>query len=509
MTDATREIQKTYDDVPYYSFPYGQTTPEHLAAVAHVFGLDTPDVRTARVLELGCAAGGNLVPFAARNPGARVVGVDLSGIQIDDGRRRIERLQLTNIELLQQDLTTLTKDFGEFDYIIAHGVYSWVPEHVQDAILRISRENLSNDGIAYFGYKTYPGWKSREIVRDAMLLRAGDRQAGRERLSYGRGMVEFLQKHAKRETVLAHAIEQDAGMIRSFDAAYVIHDYLETMNAPCYFREFAARAVAHGLAYLGDAEPATMFAANYGSDVAKPLLDECGHDQVLLEQYLDFVTDRAFRRSLLVRKERAGEIAYQLQDARMRQLHVAALLKCADGAVRLDGEPQRFDAANGNLVVLDSSAAKLAAEALARAWPFTVSFDELHRIARTHVPEAEADADIDAQLITLFNTIVIRGVGRFRLQPVARRAENPSIDAVARDYPSDLPEGQAAHTFTAWHEPVVLDVVARYLLPHLDGSRTRADLLTMLTKAADDGTLAGDSETLAAELDRVLTLLCA
>src|ERR1700761_9070116 len=118
MTDKTREIQKNYDDVPYYSFPYVQTAPEHLAAVAHVFGLDAPDTRTARVLELGCAAGGNLIPFAVRNPSARAVGLDLSSIQIDDGRRRIERLQLDNIELLQQDLTTLTKDFGEFDYIV-------------------------------------------------------------------------------------------------------------------------------------------------------------------------------------------------------------------------------------------------------------------------------------------------------------------------------------------------------------------------------------------------------
>ncbi|WP_245253779.1 hypothetical protein [Paraburkholderia sp. LEh10] len=51
MTDATQQIQKNYDDCPYYSFPYHQSAPEHLAAVAHVFGLSAPDVRTARVLE--------------------------------------------------------------------------------------------------------------------------------------------------------------------------------------------------------------------------------------------------------------------------------------------------------------------------------------------------------------------------------------------------------------------------------------------------------------------------
>lgn len=512
MTDKTREIQKNYDDVPYYSFPYVQTAPEHLAAVAHVFGLDAPDTRTARVLELGCAAGGNLIPFAVRNPDARAVGLDLSSIQIDDGRRRIERLQLNNIELLQQDLTTLTKDFGEFDYIVCHGVYSWVPEPVQQAILRICRENLSPQGIAYFGYKTYPGWKSREIVRDAMLLRAGDLESGRERLAYGRGIVEFLQKHAKRNTVLAHAIEQDHEMIRTFDAAYVIHDYLESMNAPCYFREFVARADAHGLAYLADTDVTTMFAANYGSEIARLLLDECGHSQVLLEQYLDFVTDRAFRRSLLVRKERAGEIAYRLREERLRELHVAASLKCADGPIRLDGSPQRFEAASGDSVVFDSNAAKLAVDALARAWPFTMSFGELHRAMQAASP----DDDIDAQLVALFNSIVLRGLGRYRLQPVARCSKHPLVDKAARDYPADLPQGQAQHTFTAWHEPVVLDTVAKFLLPYLDGSHSRADLLALLARAVEEGTLTmpdidttSDSEALATELDRVLRAFCA
>jgi len=508
MTDATREIQKNYDDVPYYSFPYDQTAPEHLAAVAHIFGLDAPDTRTARVLELGCAAGGNLIPFAVRNPDARVVGLDLSSIQIADGRRRIERLQLKNIELLQQDLTALTKDFGEFDYIVCHGVYSWVPENVQQAILRICHENLSARGIAYFGYKTYPGWKSREIVRDAMLLRAGNRESGRERLAYGRGIIEFLHKHAKRNTVLAHAIEQDHELIRSFDAAYVIHDYLESMNAPCYFREFVACADAHGLAYLADTDVTTMFAANYGGEIERLLVDECGHSQVLLEQYLDFVTDRAFRRSLLVRKERAGEISYRLREERMRELHVAASLKCADDAIRLDGSPQRFEAASGDSVVLDSNAAKLAVDALSRAWPFTMSFDELRRAVQTGRP----DDDTDAQLVTLFNSIVLRGLGRYRVRPVARRSQNPLMDKAARDYPADLPEGQAHHTFTAWHEPAVLDPVAAYLLPYLDGSRMRADLLALLAQAVSDGALtidaSGNSEALAVELDRVMRLLC-
>jgi methyltransferase-like protein len=72
----------------------------------------------------------------------------------------------------------------------------------------------------------------------------------------------------------------------------------------------------HDLAYLADATPSTMFASNYGDNVAGPLLKECGHSQVLLDQYLDFVMNRAFRQSLLVHAERAPQIRYQLDRSR-------------------------------------------------------------------------------------------------------------------------------------------------------------------------------------------------
>ena len=520
MTDAIQQIQKNYDDCPYYSFPYHHSAPEHLAAVAYAFGLSAPDVRTARVLELGCAAGGNLIPFAVRNPQARAVGIDLSSTQVQDGCRRIERLQLGNVELLQKDLMSVTKTFGQFDYILCHGVYSWVPEAVQQAILNICRENLSADGIAYIGYKTYPGWKAHEIVRDAMLLRAHAQDEAHTRLAHGRGMLDFLHKHALRNSVLARAVEQDQETVQTYDAAYVIHDFLSPNNAPCYFKDFAARAESHGLAYLADAEPPLMFATNYGDEIARLLFSECGHSQVLLEQYLDFVSDRSFRRSLLVHKERAGDISYQMQHTRLRELHVAAQLECADGEVRIDDSPQRFGASNGSVVVFDTPVAKLAADALARAWPFTLGFEELHRMVQTSLPvSAEAGNDTEGQLVAFFNAIVVQGIGRYRVAPYVRQAENPCVEQSARDYPADLPQGQAVHTFNGWHEPVQLDPVAQYLLPHIDGSRTREALLALLKQGVAQGTLAIprkasavdalDDQALAAELDRVLALLCA
>ena len=518
------EIQQNYDDYPYYSLPYELSAPEHLAAVAHVFGLSAPDTRTARVLELGCAAGGNLIPFAVRNPDARAIGVDLSGVQVQEGRKRVKRLKLKNVELRQQDLMTLGEVDGQFDYIICHGVYSWVPPDVQQAILRVCRENLSADGIAYIAYKTYPGWKSREIVRDAMLLRARDRTSGRERLAYGRGMLDFLREHATKDSLLARAVERDHALISDADmgmSAYVAHDYLAPANAPCYLQDFAQRADDAGLAYLGDANLPSMFAFNYGDAVGRLLMEECGHSQVAIEQYLDFVCDRSFRASLLVHTARAGGIAYQVGHERLRALHVAASLSCANGEVHLDDSPQPFRAENGSTIAFDDAVAKAATVVLDDAWPFTMSFDALKRDTQTLLSPAMTldEAALNTRLERFISTLVVRGLGRFRLQPVTRGAGKPSLPAALRAYPALLPEGQLAHTVNPWHQPVQLDAAAQFLLPYIDGSRTRKELLGMLSKAVQDGALTlvqqaseGDAEEpraiLSQKLDQVLELLC-
>ena len=187
------QVRAEYDEVPYDSHAFPQSAPEQLAAIAYLFGLDSPDVSSARVLEIGCSTGGNLIPFAARHPQAHVVGIDLSQVQIDEGRRRVQALGLRNLELLQGDIAAMDlTELGQFDFIVSHGVYSWVPETVQDAILAAFQRLLAPEGVAYLSYNTYPGWKAKEIVRDAMLMRGAVGGTPTERLGYARGMISFL-----------------------------------------------------------------------------------------------------------------------------------------------------------------------------------------------------------------------------------------------------------------------------------------------------------------------------
>ena len=174
IDEAVDRLRADYDRTPYNSVSFPQSAPGQLAAVAHLFGLETPEVAGARVLEIGCAAGGNLIPFAAAHPNARVVGIDLSPAQIDQGAPDVEALGLGNLELLAGDIARMDlAALGQFDFVIAHGVYSWVPAEVQDALLSAFRRVLAPEGVAYMSYNVYPGWKSKEIARDAMLLASG------------------------------------------------------------------------------------------------------------------------------------------------------------------------------------------------------------------------------------------------------------------------------------------------------------------------------------------------
>src|ERR1700712_671865 len=194
MSDPIEQLRAAYDATPYTSNSFPQSAPGQLAAVAHLFGLEPPKVSTARVLEIGCAAGGNLIPFAAGHPRARVVGIDLSSVQIDDGRARVQALGIDNVELLAGDIARMDlAALGLFDFVIAHGVYSWVPAEVQDALLSAFRRCLAPDGIGYCSYNVYPGWKSKEILRDAMLLARGASTSPDDKARDARGMVDFLE----------------------------------------------------------------------------------------------------------------------------------------------------------------------------------------------------------------------------------------------------------------------------------------------------------------------------
>ena len=182
----------SYDQVPYASLAFPQTHPDRLATIARMFGLSPADVGRCRVLELGSASGGNLVPMAANLPDADFVGMDLSRRQVDEARRIIASLGLTNIRVEHASILDIDESWGTFDYVLCHGVYSWVDPPVQEKILQVCSANLALQGVAYVSYNTYPGWHMREAVRHMMRYHARQFEEPAEQIEQARALLTFL-----------------------------------------------------------------------------------------------------------------------------------------------------------------------------------------------------------------------------------------------------------------------------------------------------------------------------
>jgi methyltransferase-like protein/SAM-dependent methyltransferase len=483
---AVDEIRDSYDATPYVADSIPQSAPGRLAAVARLFGLPTPPLTTARVLEIGCGAAGNLIPFAATHPEASVVGIDLSEIAIDQGSRLVQAAGLSNVELIAGDIAAVDMAaLGQFDFVIAHGVYSWVPENVQDAILAITRESLSSDGVAYISYNVYPGWKSKEIVRDAMLFAARESGSAEQQVIDARGMVDFLEEVAPPSTPMARAVAEFRERDEGSEDSYLVHDELAGVNRPCYFSEMLQRAGAHGLAFLGEAQPELMFPANYGPKVAEHVARQCGDSQDLIEQYLDFAVDRAFRQTLFVHAARAAQVSHGLDRRNFERMHFATEMPVVDGPSRLDQSAQNYQMPSGALVSISDPALKVACEALTGRSPWTVSRAELVDAgsAQTGLPRDAVGERIDQ----LLEFLIVNGQTRYRVEAVAASAEvNESFRRIAE---FTVANGDDAYTFNVWHETVGLGALDAHALILADGTRGPEALAEALLELARSGRL--------------------
>ena len=495
MKPVNQDTKARYDDMPYSSYAYQYSAPEQLATVASLFGLPSGQVATARVLELGCGSGGNLIPFALRHPQARAVGVDISRVQIDEGKASIDRLALDNASLIEADLLDLDPaSLGEFDYIIAHGLYSWVPPEVQDAILALVSRCLAPEGVAYVSYNTYPGWKTKEIVRDAMLMHGGAQPTVDEQVGYGRSMLNFLKQTALKGGLTAAAVDECLPSIMNGPVDYVAHEYLAPHNRPCYFYEFVQRTGQHGLAYLGEAQPSTMLPSNYSQELSQQLYGALGGDQVRVEQYLDFAVSRVFRQTLLVHAKRAETLNWELDRKTLHAMHFAANLAPVDGSIRLDGQMQDFIAPPNTASISASlSGLKQAIDALARAWPGTVTREAMIRhAALTQGENDPVPPEVLSEAVDeLCERLALRGMAQVRLAPVEAMgpSDQPVVDPSVRRQVAALLPGRK-HVANVWHDSIEVTDIDRLLVPLMDGSLDRGGLVAAAAAAMREGRLA-------------------
>ena len=315
---ATDDMQQTiYKELGYKSYPFPFTTPAYLEAYGTLVGLNTPPAKTARVLELGATYGGNIISQAVHNPEATFVGIELSQDQVEKGNKIISDAKLDNVSLIQGDIMNFDETLGTFDYIIAHGFYSWISDEMKDKLLDIISHHLADNGIAYVSYNTYPGWHTMEEVRQLMLFanRGYDELTHKEKVLRGKTVGSLVGAQILNYDNLKERNSKFLGALRSVmqkDDYYVGHDHLEPHNDPCYFYQFNDHLKAHNLTYVCDADLTLSMVRTYDDSIADKLEKLAPNSQADQEQYLDFMLDTTFRKSIICKESAAKDISYDV-----------------------------------------------------------------------------------------------------------------------------------------------------------------------------------------------------
>lgn len=480
----------SHDELSFPSQSVPHAHPDRLASVARLFGLPAAPIATCRVLELGCGAGGNLIPMADRLPQATFVGIDSSQRQIETGRQAIADLGLTNIELKHQDLADVDASLGQFDYVICHGVFSSITAELQDKVLAIAKSHLAPRGVAYFSYNTYPGWHQRNVLRELAWNRTPADRPPNERAARARELFGFFSRTlAGDPSPAARLLRDEIDLVLAQNDSYLFQEFLASESQPIYFHEFASRAAANGLQYLGETAPPLMFPSNFGQLIEDQLMG-IGGDVISIEQHMDLLRNRGERQTLLCHDDIV--LTRFLSSASLEGLHLCGRIHPESVACDIRShEVERFVTASNSVIATPSPVVKTALFQLGSLWPQSIVFGDLVDRVADYLGTPGQRFEVSAQERRNLgdNLVQCMAMGLIDLHSdddafVTHISESPRASGLGR--------AQARSTNMVTnrrHESVTLDEVTQNLLPYLDGQHDRGALLQELSTAVSEGRL--------------------
>jgi SAM-dependent methyltransferase len=447
-----------------------------------------------RVLEVGCGDGANLVPMAYCLPASEFTGIDFAGDAIEAARALAGRADVANVRFETLDLTKLPASAGTFDYIIAHGVYSWIAADVRDALIALIGRHLAPQGVAFVSYNTLPGCRQRQMMWDMLKFHTGELDDPQARMSEAQTLIRLIAHGSVQPDQYTSPIVDEAKRMESRPPWLLFHDDLSPVNEPVYFHEFVEHAAGHGLQFVAEA---SMVASSYSGIAAEARRVLATLDPITRQQYLDFIRCRRFRQSLVCRDEVSLE-RDEIPD-RIRTLSFTGArsvrFQPPEGATQ-PVTAETSAAANDSDVAVVNAVLEVVRAAAPRALPFAATIERLRARPDFGPLLAACKADEESILLAAVQTGVIEP--HVVAPPLAfPPGDRPAASAVAR---AELERGGLVTSM--WHQAInVDDEISRRLLPLLDGTRDRDALLVAM------GDLVGSGASGAATLDEHLLRL--
>lgn len=492
----------SYETMPYPSKFFLQTHPDRLAVLATLFGMNPPQIENCRILELGCGNGSNLIAHGFNLPKAEFVGVDLAKVHIAEGKEIVKKLNLENIKLFQMDVTKMSvEEFGKFDYIIAHGLFSWIPEFVREKVLQIYREMLTENGVGYISYNAFPGAHLRDMTRNMMRFHTAEISEPLEKVGSAISFLSLLTENNAGNKSYKTVLEGELERHFKHETSDIFHDDLADVYRPFYFHEFAALLAANDLQYLSEAEFHAMSVNNFPPDVRDFL--STIDDVIKREQYLDFFRGRVFRQTLFCRKE--IELNRQITPEILNNFLVSSALHPVAENAEIDStKAVKFVGAKGIGLEIDHPLTKAALVHLGKIWGRAISFSELLEIAKQMIGNVEdfqkESTTTRAIFYQIFSNTDFIELHLFQPQANTEAGEKPKINDLSR-----LQMQQANNVSTLLNLDLQIDdEVSRRLLELLDGTRNNGQLLKEMTSFIETNDEIDDKQDLLNNLENWL-----
>lgn len=481
---ADAESTTIYDEVLYPGAVFPQTHPNRLATVAYLRGVNPAPISRCRVLELGCGVGANLTPMAFHLPKSEFIGLDLARRPIASGKAFIEELGLRNIQLHAMDIRDANVDqFGRFDFIIAHGVYSWVAQPVRERILAICREMLNPHGVAYISYNAYPGNHLRDLARGIMRFHTSLIRDPVEKVGQARGVLKFIAESTPNQDYYVAAVRAQLDRVLKYSDEGFFHDDLSDVNQPFYFYEFNSDAERHGLRFVGEASANELQPGRFTKQVMDRMAELQAAPESVREQYKDFIRGMAFRQTLLCHREIT--LAPDILIHRIPNLYVSCDATSEKSEVDPASKMTRFVRATGAELETAHPLIVEALNILSSEWPCEISFEQLLNQALRNAPGVQ-ETDNSLTLAEALSKAYRTGFLQFHATP-------HQLTNVVSGHPlvSKLARAQLAHSDTATNQLHVgmkfPDRLSRRLVELLDGTRDPCSLKRELVEFVRNG----------------------
>jgi len=471
-------LRESYDQLPYETRARRKTHPDTLATLATVFGLTPPLVETARVLELGCGTGENLLAIACALPGSSCVGVDFSAPQIAKAEDLAAAAGIGNAHFICSDFKELACN-QQYHYVVAHGLLSWIPPESHNDLIALCGACLSPGGLLYLSYNALPGWYHRQTVRDYLLQETAHIPGIAAKVPAARAALASLAETVgKVDWAYGRIVANENDNVAKLGDSYLAHDLLETHNTAFYFSDLVRRGTEYDLHYVGEAGFEAMVPDTYSAEVAEALkIMPDLHDR---ERRLDFLTNRSFRESVFVK----GQQPEKQPDPRsLATLYVASPLKRSKER-SADQSTIGYQSPGGTDIAVEPGVTETALDVLAACYPEALSLEAiLRRVQQADDQPLEQDA-IMALMSSLF-TAYARGL--VNLHSSAPRVLSAATDQPATPALARAQAGRGTRVITVLLENVeIVDEDCLAILPHLDGQHDHASLATLLSSVGGD-----------------------